>query len=201
MPATYQGTLFRSGPKPDPEPRTRRPGSSAERQKAKLDLIGKLNDIARRDRPGDTQLDARQAAYELAFRMQAAAPEAVDLSQEPEKAKEAYGLNRKETAEFGHRCLLARRLVERGVRFVQVYCGRRQPVGRPLRPRREPHPHVPPGRPADRRADQGPEGPRPARRHARHLGRRVRPHADERRAPTAATTTPTASRCSWPAAA
>ena len=55
--------------------------------------------------------------------MQASAPEAVDLSQEPDKVKEAYGLNRKETAEFGMRCLLARRLVERGVRFVQIYCG------------------------------------------------------------------------------
>jgi uncharacterized protein (DUF1501 family) len=68
-------------------------------------------------------LDARRAAYELAYRMQASAPEAVDLTQESEKTKEAYGLNRKETAEFGTRCLLARRLVERGVRFVQVYCG------------------------------------------------------------------------------
>src|SRR5262249_37615691 len=60
---------------------------------------------------------------ELAFRMQATAPDAVDLSKEDEKTKEMYGLNRKETAEFGHRCLLARRLIERGVRFVQVYCG------------------------------------------------------------------------------
>src|SRR5688572_31249593 len=122
MPATYQGTFFRSGPAPILNLST--PDEvGAARQKAKLGLIGALNDIHRRERPGDTQLDARQAAYELAFRMQASAPEAVDLSQEPEKTKEAYGLNRKETAEFGTRCLLARRLVERGVRFVQVYCG------------------------------------------------------------------------------
>jgi uncharacterized protein (DUF1501 family) len=96
---------------------------SAERNRAKLNLIGELNNIHRRERPGDTSLDARQSAYELAFRMQATAPEAVDLSREDQRTKDAYGLNRPETAEYGHRCLLARRLVERGVRFVQVYCG------------------------------------------------------------------------------
>jgi hypothetical protein len=122
MPAAYQGTLFRNGPNPILNLST--PAKvGTQRQRDKLDLIGTLNDIHRRDRPGDSQLDARQAAYELAFRMQAAAPEAVDLSQETEETKEMYGLNQKETAEFGHRCLLARRLVERGVRFVQVYCG------------------------------------------------------------------------------
>jgi uncharacterized protein (DUF1501 family) len=63
------------------------------------------------------------ASYELAFRMQAAAPDAVDLSQESERTKNEYGLNRPECAEFGRRCLLARRLIERGVRMVQVYCG------------------------------------------------------------------------------
>ena len=122
MPATYQGTQFRGGANPILNLNT--PADVGDvRQKDKLELITKLNDIHRNQRPGDTQLDARQSAYELAFRMQATAPDAVDLSQEPEKIKEAYGLNRKETAEFGHRCLLARRLVERGVRFVEVYCG------------------------------------------------------------------------------
>ncbi|WP_020474430.1 DUF1501 domain-containing protein [Zavarzinella formosa] len=120
MPATYQGTQFRPGANPilnlnSPQ--------SAERQTDKLGLIRQLNDIHRRERSEDTQLSARQSAYELAFKMQATAPEAVDLSRESNRVKEAYGLNRKETAEFGHRCLLARRLVERGVRFVQVYCG------------------------------------------------------------------------------
>jgi len=122
LPATYQGTQFRNGPNPILNLSTPAEVGDA-RQKAKLDLIHTLNDIHRRQRPGDSQLEARQAAYELAFRMQATAPEAVDLSRETDKTKEAYGLNRKETAEFGHRCLLARRLVERGVRFVQVYCG------------------------------------------------------------------------------
>jgi hypothetical protein len=122
LPATYQGTHFRGGPNPILNLAT--PADvGPDRQRDKLELVTKLNDIHRRERPGDSQLDARQAAYELAFRMQATAPEAVDLSKETEKTKEAYGLNRKETAEFGHRCLLARRMVERGVRFVQVYCG------------------------------------------------------------------------------
>jgi hypothetical protein len=122
MPATYQGTQFRDGKAPILNLNT--PAEVGDdRQRAKLELVGRLNDIHRRDRPLDSHLDARQNAYELAFRMQASAPEAVDLSKEPEKLKEAYGLNRKETAEFGHRCLLARRLVERGVRFVQIYCG------------------------------------------------------------------------------
>src|SRR5207245_3189253 len=94
------------------------------RKKAnKPDLINEFNERHRRERLDDTDLSARIAAYELAFRMQATAPEAVDLSAEPDKIKEEYGLNRKECAEFAHRCLLARRLVERGVRFVQVYCG------------------------------------------------------------------------------
>ena len=121
MPATFQGTPFRNGP--NPILNLHPPAGAVAGQKAKAELIAKLNDIHRRERPGDSQLEARQAAYELAFRMQATAPETVDLTKEDNKTKDAYGLNRKETAEFGHRCLLARRLVERGVRFVQVYCG------------------------------------------------------------------------------
>jgi hypothetical protein len=122
MPPTYQGTLLRSGPNPLLNLATPK-DVGADRQKDKLELIGKLNDLHKRERPGDANLDARQSAYELAFRMQAEAPDAVDLSKEDAKTKEMYGLNKKETAEFGTRCLLARRLVERGVRFVQVYCG------------------------------------------------------------------------------
>ncbi len=122
MPATYQGTHFRPGASPILN--LARPATvSAEQQRDKLELITKLNAIHSRQRPGDTDLDARQSAYELAFRMQATAPDVIDFSKEDAKTKEAYGLNKKETAEFGHRCLLARRLVERGVRFVQIYCG------------------------------------------------------------------------------
>ena len=122
MPASYQGTAFRPGVNPilylKPPA-----GVTEARQRQKLELIQTLNEHHRQARPDDDELTARMASYELAFRMQAAAPEAVDLRNETEKTKEEYGLNRKECAEFGHRCLLARRLVERGVRFVQVYCG------------------------------------------------------------------------------
>jgi Protein of unknown function (DUF1501) len=122
MPATYQGTQFRSGA--NPVLHLRPPAEvDPNQQRGKLDLLNALNDQHRRLRPDDTELSARMATYELAFRMQAAAPEAVDLSQESERTKEEYGLNRPECAEFGRRCLLARRLVERGVRMVQVYCG------------------------------------------------------------------------------
>src|SRR5262249_1872728 len=75
------------------------------------------------DRADDTELTARIAAYELAFRMQSHATEVVDIARETEATKKLYGLDHKETAEFGLRCLLARRMVERGVRFGQVYCG------------------------------------------------------------------------------
>jgi Protein of unknown function (DUF1501) len=122
MPPTYQGTAFRNGPSPILDLHAP-PDVSADQQRRKLDLIRELNDRHLKARGGDDTLEARQAAYELAYRMQASAPEAVDISREPDRVKEMYGLNRKETAEFGHRCLLARRLVERGVRFVQVYCG------------------------------------------------------------------------------
>jgi uncharacterized protein (DUF1501 family) len=74
-------------------------------------------------RGGDSELSARIAAYELAFRMQAHAPELVELKSETEETRKLYGIDRKETAEFGNRCLLARRMSERGVRFVQLYCG------------------------------------------------------------------------------
>jgi hypothetical protein len=122
MPATYQGTYFRSGPSPilhlNPPAEV-----DGRQQRNKLDLINTLNERHRHSRPEDTDLAARIASYELAFRMQAAAPEAIDLSEESERTKEEYGFNRKECADFAHRCLLARRLVERGVRFVQIYCG------------------------------------------------------------------------------
>ena len=122
MPATFQGTQFRATGNPilhlNPPSQV-----SPRQQRQRLDLINQLNRHHAGMRPGDTELAAHINAYELAYRMQAAAPEAVDLRQESARTKEEYGLNRPECADFGHRCLLARRLVERGVRFVQVYCG------------------------------------------------------------------------------
>jgi hypothetical protein len=122
MPATFQGTLFRSSGSPvlhlNPPPQI-----AGQQERNRLDLLNALNQHHSARHPGDTELQARINAYELAFRMQAAAPEVVDLSDESEQTKAEYGLNGAETRNFGHRCLLARRLIERGVRFVQIYCG------------------------------------------------------------------------------
>jgi hypothetical protein len=122
MPASYQGTSLQSGPQPIRNLVTPK-GLTAERQASKLALLEKFNRehaVARRDQ---TELEARIKSYELAFRMQAEAPDAIDLASESEETKQLYGLDRKETEVFGRNCLLARRLVERGVRFVQLYHG------------------------------------------------------------------------------
>ncbi len=129
MPALYQGTKFRNDKTPilylDPSQARGRvfepAGSRAQRDQ--LDFIQELNRLHRAPRTEDDDLEARIAAYELAFRMQSAAPEAVDLSKETEETKKLYGLDQKETERYGRNCLLARRLVERGVRFVQLYSG------------------------------------------------------------------------------
>jgi hypothetical protein len=122
MPAVYQGTILRGGESPILHLNTPK-GISADQQQTTVDFINRLN---REDlRPGEEQseLAARISAYELAFRMQAHAPEVVNVSSETEATKKLYGLDDKTTAEFGLRCLLARRMIERGVRFVQLYCG------------------------------------------------------------------------------
>ena len=122
MPATYQGTVFRANGTPilDLNPGS---GVTPAEQRASLDLLGKLNEEHLRAHPGDSELEARIAAYELAYRMQAHAPEIVDISKESAETKALYGLDNTQTEEFGRKCLLARRLVERGVRFVQLYSG------------------------------------------------------------------------------
>jgi hypothetical protein len=120
LPAVYQGTLLRKGAAPI---LNLKPPSdvTAEQNKRVYDLVHELN--RKSATPGDTALDARIASYELAFKMQQHAPDAVDLSKETDETKRMYGLDRKATADFGTRLLLARRLIERGVRFVQVYSG------------------------------------------------------------------------------
>ena len=122
MPAVYQGTKLSGGEPPIANLRAPR-GITADRQQAKLDLLARFNREYAEVLPEQTELDARIRNYELAFRMQATAPEAVDLAQETEETKALYGLDEKPTAAFGRTCLLARRLVERGVRFVQIYHG------------------------------------------------------------------------------
>jgi hypothetical protein len=122
LPAVYQGTVFRSGASPilyldNPE------GVSRDVQRTTLDFIGKLDRMEERTRPGDTTLEARIASYELAWRMQSSAPEAVDIGKESDATRKLYGIGEQPTDDFGRKCLLARRLVERGVRFVQIYSG------------------------------------------------------------------------------
>jgi hypothetical protein len=122
LPASYQGVTMRPGSQPilhlQPQPQITLP-----QQKATLELTLELSRRHLAARDNDDELSARIKAYELAFRMQSAAPDLVDLDDESQETLDLYGLDQKETKEFGQRCLLARRMVERGVRFVQVYSG------------------------------------------------------------------------------
>jgi len=122
MPAAFQGTQFRTSG--DPVLNLSPPADvSRDQQRNELDLLAKLNQQHGAARPENSELSARIASYELAFRMQSDAPDAVELAKETEETKKLYGLDDPKTEKFGRRCLLARRLVERGVRFVQVYSG------------------------------------------------------------------------------
>lgn len=122
MPAAYQGTQFRTTG--DPLIDLSAPaGVTTSQRRQQLDLLARLGQIHQAELPRQSELAARLASYELAFRMQAHAPEAVDLNQETASIQERYGLNNPQTEKFGRQCLMARRLIERGVRFVQVYSG------------------------------------------------------------------------------
>lgn len=120
LPPIYQGTRFRTEGAPvlNLQPRAEIPTALVEAERS---LIGKLDAAHRGNRPYQPELDARISSYELAARMQMAASDALDLNQESEATREAYGLNDEATRSYGKRCLMARRLVERGVRFVQLY--------------------------------------------------------------------------------
>jgi hypothetical protein len=122
LPAAFQGTILRGGESPILNLNTPKE-ITPEQQQATVDLINKLNRESLRPGDEDSELIARISAYELAFRMQAHAPEVVDISRETEATRRLYGIDEKTTADFGLRCLFARRMVERGVRFVQLYCG------------------------------------------------------------------------------
>jgi hypothetical protein len=121
LPSTYQGVPFRSSGDPilylsSPQ------GISSETQRAGLDALRQLNDI-HLQKTGNMEIASRIAAYELAFRMQSSAPELLDFSKEPPHILEMYGLNREITRPYAINCLLARRMVERGVRFVMLIHG------------------------------------------------------------------------------
>lgn len=122
LPASYQGTRFQQeGP---PILNLAQSDTIGDRQqRGKLDLLAEINQHHAQRHPGDDDLEARMQSYELAYRMQAAGPEAVDIAGESEATQSLYGMNEEHTAQFGANCLLARRLVERGVRFVQCYSG------------------------------------------------------------------------------
>ncbi|MGC1274095.1 MAG: DUF1501 domain-containing protein [Planctomycetaceae bacterium] len=122
MPATFAGTVMRSKGSPILD---LKPPASMTRdvQRTLLDSLSDYNNEHLAARPDNIDLAARVSSYELAFQMQQHAPEAVDLAQESEDTLQLYGLDDEKTEEFGRRCLLARRLVERGVRFVQLYAG------------------------------------------------------------------------------
>jgi hypothetical protein len=120
LPPLFQGTRFRSTGSPvlNLRPDVEEP---ADVVRAERDLRAQLDDLHRRQRPGQATLNARIASYELAARMQLAATDALDISREPLAIRERYGIGRQPTDSYGRRCLIARRLVERGVRFVQLY--------------------------------------------------------------------------------
>ena len=122
MPATHQATVLNGGNTPILD--LKRPdGVSEPMQRDMLNTLREYNSEHEALRVDNSNLAARIASYELAYRMQATAPEAVDISAEPEHIRSLYGLDDKKTAVFGKQCLLARRMVERGVRFVQIYSG------------------------------------------------------------------------------
>ena len=123
LPAEHQGTAFDTG-KPEPVANLQTPqGVSADARRDSLKLLEKLNRDYAEANPGDTALAARLQSYELAARMQSSIPEAVRLDQETEATQRLYGLDRPAIAASARNFLLARRLIERGVRFVQVYNG------------------------------------------------------------------------------
>ena len=122
MPAAFQGTLFRSGGTPLLDLATPA-GTSDRTQRASLDLLKTLNQEHLRQHPDESELVARIESYELAFRMQTTATDVVALDRETAATRERYGLNDKRTADFGRKCLITRRLLEKGVRFIQLYSG------------------------------------------------------------------------------
>ena len=202
LPAVYQPTMFRPGQQAGAESRPaegRRRWTSGARR---IDLIRRLNEA---NLPGeDPEFAARISAYDTAFKMQTEAPEVFDISKEPQETLDLYGVGEPKTDDYGRRCLLARRMVEKGVRFVCVVSG-----GGAADTEWDAHSdieenHIKMASQTDKPvagADQGSEAARHARFHARAVGRRVRPVAGigEEQGPR-----PPQHRllaCGWPAAA
>lgn len=140
LPAVHQGTVIETAagkaPIADLFPASE---VKPEAERAGRDFLRTLNKAHARDRAGDTMLEARIAAYELAARLQLSAPEVNDLGREPESTRKLYALDHEDIGPFGRQCLLARRLVERGVRFVQIYCGAENTTAKKIRPNWDSH--------------------------------------------------------------
>jgi hypothetical protein len=126
LPVQHQGTIIQAGASPpvvDLAPSGKTHFVTPDADRDGQELLARMNRHYAEGRPGDSRLESRIAGYELAARMQHYAPEALDLAKETEATRKRYGLDEPATADFGRRCLLARRLLERGVRFVQVWSG------------------------------------------------------------------------------
>ena len=122
MPASYQGTVFRS--KGDPILNLQHSkGMAAKEQRQVITSLNQLNSQHLKGREDNSDLSARIASYELAYNMQSTAPEAIDVDSEPQHVKDLYGLDGSQTDDFARKCILSRRLVERGTRFIQIYSG------------------------------------------------------------------------------
>lgn len=121
LPKTYQPLLLDARRREEIANLSRSTGMGDSQQRAQLDLLRQLNQDHQQRHPLEADLAARIESYELAYRMQTAAPEALDITRESETVKNLYGLNRRESATIARQCLIARRLVERGVRFVQIF--------------------------------------------------------------------------------
>ena len=122
LPGIFQGTALKSQGPPI-EDLQRSAEMTSKQQRAQLDLLARLNRRQLQQEPGEPELAARIESFELAYRMQMAAPEALDISKETSQVQKSYGLDNPKSAPFGKQCLMARRLIERGVRFVQIYSG------------------------------------------------------------------------------
>ncbi|HLX45211.1 MAG TPA: DUF1501 domain-containing protein [Bryobacteraceae bacterium] len=123
LPAAYQGTMFRAAGDPILDLHPPSGSTDLDQQRAELDQLGRMNQNYVEQHPGISELTARISSYELAFRMQGCAPEAVNIDSESEETKRLYGLDNKISEPFGRQCLMARRLIERGVRVVQLWNG------------------------------------------------------------------------------
>lgn len=139
LPAVHQGTVIETAAHKAPIANLFPPEGYSKDEQAERDFLRLLNQQHAAERPGDTLLEARIASYELAAQLQLSAPEAVDLSRESQSIHQLYDLHDEDAGPFGRQCLLARRMVERGVRFVQIFCGAENTGAKKIRPNWDSH--------------------------------------------------------------